>query len=302
MAKCVFISADILSFQQKMISLQDNMRNTVRQYHKLLFLLLVPVLLGSCLTAKHVNYFQPPGHGIASYADTLDFEDYAIRPGDKLYIRVYTTNEETYKVLNGFNGGSASYYYLMNNTGSSYGNQDLYTYRVDTAGCIRYPMIDTVKVVGLTTREAKHALEERLRSVINPVSVVVIISQRQFSVIGGAGTGRFFMQKEKVTIYEALAMAGNAQEYADRSKVRIIRTLPNGQTIVKKFDLRSADIINSEFYYIQPDDIIYIQMLNEQVFAMNSFAAVLSTIASTIGFGVFIYSFVNNYLVQPFKK
>lgn len=286
-----------------MVSLQDNMRNTVRTIHKILFLLLLPLLLSSCLTAKHVNYFQQPGKGIASYADTLDYEDYAIRPGDKLYIRVYTTNEETYKVLNGLSGtNSYSSYYYMNNNGSTNGNQDLYTYRVDTAGYIRYPMIDTVKVVGLTTREAKFALEERLKDVINPVSVMVMISQRQFCVIGGAGTGRFFMQKEKVTIYEAIAMAGNAQEFADRSKVRIIRTLPTGQTIIKKFDLRSADIVNSEFYYVQPDDIIYIQMLNEQIFAMNSFAAVLSTIASTVGFGVFIYSFVNNYLVQPFKK
>ncbi len=264
--------------------------------------MLTPLLLGSCLTAKHVNYFQPAGDGIASYPDTLDFEDYAIRPGDKLYIRVYTTNEETYKVLNGLVSGSSSLSYMSNTNSNSNGNSDLYTYRVDTAGCIRYPMIDTVKVVGMTTREAKYALEERLKSVINPVSVIVMISQRQFSVIGGANTGRYFMKKEKVTIYEALAMAGNAQEYADRSKVRIIRTLPTGQTIVKKFDLRSADIVNSEFYYVQPDDIIYIQMLNEQIFAMNSFAAVISTVAATLGFGVFIYSFVNTYLVQPFKK
>ena len=205
-------------------------------------------------------------------------------------------------MLNGMTStGSMSNLYSATGNGNTNGSSDLYTYRVDTAGCIRYPMIDTIRVAGMSTREAKHALEERLREVINPVAVVVIISQRQFSVIGGANTGRYFMRKEKLTIYEALAMAGNAQEYADRSKVRIIRTLPTGQTIVKKFDLRSADIVNSEFYYIQPDDVIYIQMLNEQVFAMNSFAAVLSTVAATLGFGVFIYSFVNNYLVQPFK-
>ena len=86
------------------------------KYTQILLVLLTPLLLGSCLTAKHVNYFQPAGDGIASYPDTLDFEDYAIRPGDKLYIRVYTTDEETYKVLNGLVSGSSSLNYMSKPT------------------------------------------------------------------------------------------------------------------------------------------------------------------------------------------
>ncbi|MBO5961151.1 MAG: hypothetical protein J6P99_04870, partial [Paludibacteraceae bacterium] len=72
-------------------------------------------------------------------------------------------------------------------------------------------------------------------------------------------------------------------------------------TEVKSFDIRSKEIINSEYYYVEPNDVIYIQTLNEQFFSMSSFASVLSTIATTLSFGIFVYSFIDTYLVKPFK-
>ena len=122
-------------------------------------------------------------------------------------------------------------------------------------------------------------------------SVEVNIVRRSFSVISDRGSGVFTIQKEKVTIFEALAMAGDIGDFGDRSKVRIIRET-EGETKVKIFDIRSNDIVNSEFYYIEPNDVIYIQRIKGQSFGINSVTTTISVAATTLAFGGFIYGLV----------
>jgi len=76
--------------------------------------------------------------------------------------------------------------------------------------------------------------------------------------------------------------------YDDRSKVRVLRETANGVQI-KTFDLRSADLIRSEFFYIEPNDVIYIQPLNEQFFRISNLPSLITTVVSTFSFGVLIY-------------
>jgi polysaccharide export outer membrane protein len=84
-------------------------------------------------------------------------------------------------------------------------------------------------------------------------------------------------------------MAGDISTFGDRSKIKVLREI-NGTTKIREFDIRSKDIINSEFYYIQPNDVIYIQNVNEQFFSVTTFGAALSTVFSTFSFGLFIYN------------
>jgi polysaccharide export outer membrane protein len=123
------------------------------------------------------------------------------------------------------------------------------------------------------------------------ISVEVNIVRRTFSVISDRGSGVLSMPKEKVTVFEALAMAGDIGDFGDRSKVRIVREI-EGQTKVMTFDLRSEDIINSEYYYIEPNDVIYIQKIKGQSFGINSAATTVSVVATTLAFGGFVYALV----------
>ena len=135
------------------------------------------------------------------------------------------------------------------------------------------------------------------------ISVEVQIVQRSFSLIG-MQSGRYPITKEKLTIFEALAMAGDIGDYGDKAQLKLIRE-KNGTTIVKTFDVRSKDIINSEFYYIEPNDIIYIRRFNGYSFGMNNVGAVISVTAATISFGVFIYTIVQtgiNHVKKYGKK
>lgn len=261
------------------------------------------VSLGSCVTSRKVNYMQPADRQIPSYADTLNYSDYELQKGDRLYIHVYAIDEKT---ANYFNGGlSNSTQLLRNNAGNS--STDLYTYVVDNGGCITFPSIGLVPVRGLTTREVKHRLEGLLSGVLvqegtmPTISVEVQIVQRCFSVIGAQASGRFSITKEKITIFEALAMARDIADFGDRSKVHIIREQEDS-TIIKTFDVRSEDIINSEFYYIEPNDVIYIQQIKGQAFGINSAGAAVSVAATTLSFGVFIYTLVDRFIVQKVKN
>ena len=263
---------------------------------KKILILILPLLLASCVTSKKVNLLQEAGKkGIPSYADTLSYEDYRVRTGDRLYVYVYSIDERVSSMFNASgNGVNSSQIRQGNNMNGSY---DLYTYLVYDDGTIDYPMVGRLEVRGKTTREIKNDLEHRLMEYVQDqvdyklLSVEVNIVRRSFSVISDHGSGTFSIEKEKVTIFEALAMAGDIGDFGDRSKVRIVREI-EGQTQVKVFDVRSEDIVNSEFYYIEPNDVIYIQRIKGQSFGVNSVATTISVAATTLAFGGFIYGLV----------
>lgn len=264
--------------------------------YKRILILLLPLLMASCVTSKRVNLMQEPGkNGIPQYADTMSYEDYELRIGDRLYIYVYSVDERVDKMFNSSSGTIGIQ--MLQGGGGIGGSYDLYTYLVQEDGCIDFPMVGRVPVRGMTTRGVKRVLEDELSSFIKSygdyqmMSVEVKIVRRSFSVISDRGSGTFNIQKEKVTIFEALAMAGDIGDFGDRSKVRIVRE-KEGQTQVKEFDVRSEDIINSEFYYIEPNDVIYIQRIKGQSFGINSVATSISVVATTLAFGGFVYGLV----------
>ncbi len=264
--------------------------------YKRIFIILLPLLMASCVTSKRVNLMQEPGkNGIPQYADTISYEDYELRIGDRLYIYVYSVDERVNKMFNSSSGTIGLQ--MLQGGGGVGGSYDLYTYLVQSDGCIDFPMVGRIPVRGLTTRNVKAILEEELSSFIKSygeyqmTSVDVKIVRRSFSVISDRGSGTFNIQKEKVTIFEALAMAGDIGDFGDRSKVRIVRE-KEGVTHVKEFDVRSQDIINSEFYYIEPNDVIYIQRIKGQSFGINSVTTTISVVATTLAFGGFVYGLV----------
>ena len=261
--------------------------------------------LSSCVTSKKVNLLQEPGKNhIPEYIDTLDYEDYQLRIGDRLYIYVYSVDEGVMKLFNASGasqGGYSSGQYRQQGSNTNGGTYDLYTYLVYDDGCINYPLIGRLYVRGLTTREVKHALEDELGTYIksygdyNMISCEVNVVQRSYSVISQQGTGNFPIRKEKLTVYEALAQAGDVGDWSDRSKVQIIREI-EGQTKVISFDVRSKDVINSEYYYIQPNDVIYVRQLKGKAMGVNNAATTVAIISSTLGFGGFVYGLVTRII------
>ena len=266
---------------------------------KRFLLLFLPLLMASCVTSKRVNLMQEAGkNGIPQYTDTLSYEDYQLRIGDRMYIYVYSVDERINKMFNASGAGVSSHMMRQSTGGTGY---DLYTYEVRDDGTIDFPMVGDVLVRGLTTREVKRAIENELSGFVKNygdyqmISVEVNIVSRRFSVISDRGSGTFSIPKEKITIFEALAMAGDIGDFGDRSQVRIVRE-KEGVTDIKTFDVRSNDIINSEFYYIEPNDVIYIQRIKGQSFGINSVTTTISVVATTLAFGGFVYGLVTRII------
>jgi len=260
------------------------MRNS---YIQLLFVLLSTTLFTSCITTHQTNYLQKPKNFIPSYKDTISYQDYRLKVDDRLYVQVYSTDEKTNTLFN----GSGSMGMQMMSAGGSGSNEsmDLYTYIVQPNGSIVFPLIGEVNVVNKTLRETKELLELSIKPILEINSVDVRMVGRSFSVIGSGKSGRFSFPKEKVNIYQALAIAGDFGTFTDRSKIRILRQTKDG-TQIKTFDIRSVDIINSEFYYLQPDDIIFLQPMKEQFFGISTFWAAVSTVITTYSFGAGLYN------------
>ena len=259
----------------------------------ILFFAIVSLAMMSCVTSRKVNYMQKPDKYIPTYVDTLSYEEYEVRIGDRLYVYVYSLNEDIKSMYNAGGQNSSQMRQQMGGMGGSY---ELYTYLVDDDGYIDFPTIGKMHVQGLTTREVKYELEQALSTLLKEIpgysmiSVEVSIVNRSFSIVG-VQSGRYVINKEKMTILEALAMAGDLGEFNSRKEVKLVRE-KNGVTTIKTFDLRSEDIVNSEYYYIEPNDIIYIRYIPGYSFGINHVTTVLGVTAATISFGVFVYSIV----------
>ena len=251
------------------------------------------VLLGSCITSRNINYLQKPGMDIPSYSDTAVYTDYKLRVGDRIYIKVYSTDATTNAI---FNQGTGQNEQLMST--SSGGYADLFTYLVDEKGNIQFPMIGDIQLLGQTARAASDSIEIALKPIFKFSSVEIRIMNRTFSVIGNGNSAFVTMPQEKINIFKALALSGDVGIFDDRSKVRILRETDAG-IVIKKFDLRSADIIHSEYFYIEPNDVIYIQPLNEQFFRITNVYSFISTAIASFSFGVLVFEAAKQVSQKP---
>ena len=248
---------------------------------------ILSLILTSCVTTRELYYLQTPKNSlnsIPSYKDTIPYQDYKLKIGDKLYIQVYSTDEKTNAL---FNGGSMSGG-ISQIMSSSSDNMDIYLYIVDEEGNIRLPILGELNVIGKSVRETKFFLEDTIKSILPLNSVDVRLLGRFFSIIGGGRSGRFPMIKEKINIFQAISMFGDFGMYIDRSKIRIIRQTSSG-TVIKMFDVRSADILHSEFYYVEPNDVIYLEPLNAQFFGISNLWTFVSIGVTSLSFALLIY-------------
>ena len=250
----------------------------------ILYSVFFTAVLSSCVTSRQINYLQPPGRGIPAFADTVAFEEYRLRVGDRLFIQVLSLDEEMNRLFNIGGAGQTS--------GSL---SELFTYRIEDNGAIYLPKVGYVHIAGKTLREVRFLLIDLLNPYFmetTRLDVEVRRTHRYFSVIGEARTGRFPIDREKINIFQALALAGDIGTFGNRSRVQILRETPNGAEILS-FDIRSEDIIHSRYFWIQDNDVIYIPPMTRQVFGITNFGGLFGTIMTTISFGTMLYILFN---------
>lgn len=241
--------------------------------NKSLLLVMAVVLLAGCASHKHVAYFQNSNEVDLSKSQYL--YDARIMPKDQLTITVSTTNDEAAVPFN----LTVPTPYTANSR-STYSQAMLQTYLVDNEGNINYPVIGQIHVGGLTKSECEKMIQEKIRPFMaaaeNPI-VTVRMTGYQISVIGEvARPGTFTVSREKISILEALAQAGDLTIYGQRKNVQLIREDASGQKSIHTFDLTDADIINSPYFYLQQNDVVYVTP--NKVKAQNSSVGSMTTL------------------------
>ena len=231
-------------------------------YKKLsLFLLLVVSVLvfTSCGSTKNVAYLQNSDTVDLSRSDFL--YDARILPKDILTITVNTVNPEAAAPFNLTVATEMSVSRGRSSVTSS--GQTLQTYLVDNRGCIEFPILGTLEVVGLTKSMCEKMIHDKIMPYLNenenPV-VTVRMSNYKISVLGEvAHPGMFTVGNEKINILEALAQAGDLTIYGVRDRVKLIREDAKGHKEIHTINLNDANIINSPYYYLQQNDIVYVE-------------------------------------------
>lgn len=213
----------------------------------LLYLAVLAVcMLTSCGTPKNVSYFQ--NREAMDKAVQGYLVDARIMPKDVLTITVSTTTPEAARQFN-----------LLTPTSQT----QLQTYLVDNEGNINFPVVGELKVGGLTKTEAENLITERIRPYLtesqSPV-VTVRMSSFSISVLGEVNQpGTFTVAREKINVLEALSRAGDMTIYGVRNNVTLIRENAEGEKSYHTLDLNDANIVNSPYYYLQQNDILYVE-------------------------------------------
>ncbi len=233
-------------------------------------------LLSSCVTTKKTTYLQD--YEKSEYPEEYVAPDiYRIRPNDNLFVRVVTPDPRWSEMFNTLPTTAATY-------GTTEQSVDLMSYTVNLDGTVEIPYLGSISVAGKTIQEAKEILENELLDFVTDASITVKLVNNYVSLLGEVNRpGRYPIYKAQLNIFEALAMAGDLADYSNRFEINIVRQSTDG-TIIKEFDLTDKNIIDSEFYYIMPNDVIYVQPMKGKFFGFNQFpyAVILTTITTFV--------------------
>ena len=240
----------------------------------LLILTLIIITLTSCYNYQDMRLLQDR-RLLPSYKKA-EYSDYKIRVNDELIYRLITLDQTISGLISPQNGSTS---------------QNQISYRVYTDGTIDLPFIDSIKVVGLTLNEAAKVIENRFKEIIPDAVIKLGLANKTFTVFGDIGTGVFPIYKEKLTIFQALAMSGDFNEESDRRHIRIIRETDKEAQVIE-FDIRPKSIIDSKYYYVYPNDIIYVRREFSSFYKVNNYNSLLGVVTFSLSllFNVLIYT------------
>jgi len=252
---------------------------TQRSFFSLFLSLIGVMLLGSCISNKRITYLQKDKRDITLKEDSLirySIPVYRLQYNDIVDVQIKTTVEEMNTVFGLKNPADAVS--GGNQMSATQGAGDAYYmtgYTVDQQGEIKLPFIGKIKLIGLTLAEAEEVITQKLGIYFKKLSdetlyVKVKLGGIRFSALGEfKKPGRYVVLQDRLTIFEAIANAGDMTIEAKRSKLILLRQYPDG-TKIHVLNLNNRNIIKSPFYFIQPNDQLYAEPMKIREFGSGT--------------------------------
>lgn len=241
-----------------------------------LYISVLIVLLSGCMSRRKTVYVQDDRQKELFSMEYLNQRERTlIQIFDELYIEVNTFDEDNPNFLNNESGRLGG----RNSTDYS-----LIAYRVDEEGNITLPLIGKLKVVGLSVDEVAGLMQAELKDYLYSPSVRVSFVNKNVTILGLVERpGRYFYSGEHINIFQALGLAGDAQEYANREEVVLIREA-NGRITRHVIDLTDKELFRSDFYYLKSNDVLYLEPLSRRNWGIDRvpFSLILSSATTFI--------------------
>lgn len=215
------------------------------------------VFLSACRTQKDGirNYLEKTNDSVAT--NVVNIPDPLIQKNDLLSIKVYSLSAKP----------EVDALYNLPEQTSSAGSGGAATggFLVDNDGNIEYPRLGTIHVEGLKKNEVAQIIKAKLDTILKSPSVMVRFLNYRITVLGEVrNPGNFNVPTERVTIFEALGMAGDITEFGSKSTVKIKRE-NNGQVAVQTIDLTAKNIFTSPYYHLQQNDVVFVEQTSRRL-------------------------------------
>ncbi|MDR1678304.1 MAG: polysaccharide biosynthesis/export family protein [Prevotellaceae bacterium] len=248
------------------------MKSTTVKY----FFVFGVIFLTACSAGKKIPYLKDAGNDTVSSAGIPEPRIYK---GDQLTIVVNTTTPEA----------AASFNMMLtpqqfSGTNIQSAQSSLQTYFVDADGSVFFPVIGKIFVNGKTKREVEEEIKNKIYPAYLKEEPIVVIRYINFkiSVLGEVThPGTYTIASEKVSLFEALAMAGDMSLYGRRDNVLLIREDENGKKETVRIDLQDKNLLSSPYYYLKQNDVLYVQVNNARARSAGIGAAETMSVSVT---------------------
>jgi polysaccharide biosynthesis/export protein len=231
----------------------------------------------SCVSNKKLIYMQEIEESQGPLVESsvkypYRSEDYLLQINDIVEVNIKTTNLEMNNLFSAVTNDPSNQAMMA---GGGQGSGDVFFmngYTLNEQGEIEIPLIGKLKLEGLNTDQAKSLIEQQVKKYVNEDEyfVRVRLGGIRFSALGEFNqSGKFTILQNRVTIYEAIAFAGDLNRVAKRDEVLLIRQYPDGSQI-HKINLLDRSLLNSEFYWLKPNDLIYAEPMKVRAIGAGS--------------------------------
>lgn len=217
-------------------------------------LLVLLVFLDSCIPTKKLVYFPDPKFNTTELTPISNqANNYRLQPRDVLSVRIKTLDTESSEYFN-LQSQNAFFNY---NQASAYVNG----YSIDEKGNIDLPEVGPVHVEGLTINEAQARIQKSFTNYLRKATIIVKLVSFKITVLGEVkDPGHYYIYNNQATLLEGLGLAGDLTDFGNRENITLVRQTNSGLGAIL-INLKDAQVLSSPYYYLQPNDVIYVQPL-----------------------------------------
>lgn len=247
-----------------------------KQFYNFIAIVFILFSVSSCISSRKINYIQKEaGKAQGNTKFTRKPAVYKLQADDNVWVKFSSLEPVSNLVFSGATGFSN-----MQSLEAKYKN----VYQIDTAGYVSIPQLNKIKAEGLTTLQLKDTLEKKIQRYYQQVTAQVRLADNYVTILGKVNKpGRYLVDfTERISIFEAIGLASDLNIEGNRKKAKLIRNYGDTTEVVT-IDLTKRNVIEDEYYYLMPNDVLYIEPLRAMSWHRERypFATTLALILST---------------------